>query len=153
MLSKFKVDLKRIEKEFIDIVKGQAEENDVQPEAVAIVLFPKKAKYSSGYKLTAEVLSLNGAFEAEEKKVSDLTIYDKVGKPISKAIMEILKTEVEFHNKAFDENYKRPTHEAINERLSLPEMEVIIRVKPNNEAYDLDMSLSNVLVDFCVCIA
>jgi len=138
---KMKVDFDIVESVFIDAVVDQAEEKSVDPNKIALVLFPFKKGRS--YRTRVKIFSLDGSFQTEIVKLRKITMYDMTGH-ISQAIMKIFEHEIGEHNLAVHRGLAVETTRNIPKPIGLDGIECYIQVKLNEkQSWELDMTFTH----------
>ena len=91
-----KIDFKKVDGVLVDIITGQAEEQGVSPNEIAVILYCLHKR--SSYRTRVKLFSKTESFETiEEIRLKKLTSFDIMGH-ISKAIMQIFEGVVFEHN-------------------------------------------------------
>jgi len=131
-----KVDKKRVEQEFIDIVVNESEKLKVDPETLAIIIKPelKKRKKDHSrnekdYLVKGFVVSMKDEFDVYVQPLKYFTQYDLpfAGKPISTAFLKIWTADAGWHEAETIEHYS-----------------MTLKVRKNDEGdFFADMKLNN----------
>ncbi len=95
------IDFTKVNEVFIDAVTSEAEDRNVKPEEIALILFPFDRRGDKKYRTRVKIFSMTKAFETETVRLKKLTVFDIMGH-ISKAIMQIFKGEVYDHNQRLE---------------------------------------------------
>lgn len=146
-LSKLIVNFDTVENVFIDAVVEQAEIRNVQPNTLALRIFPQKLQHIDDYGSMVRVSSVVEEFNDEIIELSELTIYDS-GKHISQAFMNVFKHEVIDHNATIGIGGQIESTKNFPNLIDLEKLEMWVMVKPiqdQKKKWDLDM---NVIYNF-----
>jgi len=134
-----KIDIKRVENEFVSIIQTQSETRQVEPTDLVLVIFPEPKRGS--YVARCRIFSKSNAFNPEVVKLNALTQFDAsfIGRPVSKSFLQIFKAEIYVHNVHFDKgNLDQGTVKNIPEKLTLDGFECYIEVQPVSEPSEVD---------------
>jgi hypothetical protein len=139
-----KVEFDKVTEVFAEIVIEQAEKKEVKPEEINLILFPYDKNGDGNYRTRVRIFSLTGAFSDEVERLKKITWYDAMGH-VSKAIMEIFKSEVMDHNGRLENHLESESVHNFPKPIGLDKLECYIGVKKvvkdDDEYWKVEMNM------------